>query len=139
MDRALKTVERSSKRCRNRNYQAWQRFSPDGKTCRFCPHDHTTHLCSSGQPHFYRNATEGEERNPSVRLYRRTLPQGGSISIRRMVVAKSPELITAFCTACAEEMRTDQVLCYLRTLAVGEMVGAETERPPAVRPVLDAG
>lgn len=124
MDRALKSVERSSKRRRNRNYQAWQRFSPDGKTCRFCPHDSATHLCSSGQPHFYRKATRQEAKDPSVRLYRRTLPQGGSTLARRMVVAQSLELITAFCTACAEEMRTDQVLCYQRTLAIGEMVGA---------------
>ncbi len=123
MDRTLKTAKRRNKRRSNRNYEAWRRFSPDGTTCRFCPHDNTQHLCSSGQPHFYRPATEGERRDPSVTLYRYALPQGGSALVRRMTAAKHAELITAFCTACAEAMQTGQVLCYQRNLAVGEMVG----------------
>ena len=124
MDRTLKTAKRSSKRRRNRNSGAWRRFSHDGKTCRFCPHDGTTHLCSSGQPHFYRKATRQEATDPSVMLYRHHMPQGGSILVRRMVVAKSAEIISAFCSACAQEIGTTQVLCYQRTLATGEVVGA---------------
>ena len=40
-----------------------------------------------------------------------------------MTVANRAELITAFCTACAESIGTHQVLCYQRNLAVGEVVG----------------
>ena len=43
--------------------------------------------------------------------------------VKRIIVAARAELITAFCTACAEELQTGQVLCYQRTLAKGEVVG----------------
>ena len=42
-----------------------------------------------------------------------------------MTVANRAELITAYCTACAESMGTAQVLCYQRNLAIGEVVGLE--------------
>ena len=56
-------------------------------------------------------------------LYRHTLPEGGSMLVRRMTVANRAELITAFCVACAESIGTHQVLCFQRNLAVGEVVG----------------
>ena len=93
----------------------------------YCKHVGPQHLCQSGQPHFYRPATEAEKRDPSVMLYRYTLPQGGSVLVRRMVVANHAELITAFCVACAESMNTHQVLCYQRNVGVGEVVGLDTE------------
>ena len=40
-----------------------------------------------------------------------------------MTVARNAEIITAYCTACAEGMRTSQVVCYQRNVAVGEVVG----------------
>ena len=137
MDRTLKRAKRGNKRRNNRNYTAWRRFSPDGVTCRFCPHDNTKHLCQSGQPHFYRKATEAERNDPSAMLYRHYTTDnlsadlsddeagkaGGSVLVKRMVVANRAELITAFCTACAEEIGTTQALCYQRTLATGEVVG----------------
>ena len=43
--------------------------------------------------------------------------------VKRIIVAAHAELITAFCTACAEELQTGQVLCYQRNLAKGEVVG----------------
>ncbi len=78
---------------------------------------------SSGQPHFFRPATEAERRDLSVTLYRHTLPDGGSVLVRRITVANRAELITAYCVACAESIGTHQVLCYQRNLAVGEVVG----------------
>ncbi len=133
MDRTLKKAKRNNKRRGRRNHDAWQRFSPDGKTCRYCPHDNTEHLMSSGQPHFFRPASEAERRNSSVMLYRHTpvsstgqaLPEGGSVLVRRMTVANRAELITAYCVACAESMGTPQVLCYQRNLAIGEVVGID--------------
>ena len=123
MDRTLKKARRHSKRRGQRNFEAWRRFSPDGVTCRYCPHDNTQHLMSSGQPHFYRPATEAERRDPNLMLYRHTLPDGGSVLVRRMTVASRAELITVFCKACAERIGTAQVLCYQRNLAIGEVVG----------------
>ena len=43
--------------------------------------------------------------------------------VRRMTVANRAELITAYCVACAENIGTEQVLCYQRNLAIGEVVG----------------
>ena len=88
--------------------------------------DGSLYLCQSGQPHFFRPATEAERRNPSVMLYRHRLPEGGSMLVRRMTVANRAELITAFCTTCAESIGTGQVLCYQRNLAIGEVVGIAT-------------
>ena len=126
MDRTLKTAKRKNKRRSNRNYGAWQRLSPDGKRCRFCPHDGSKHLCQSGQPHFYRPATEEERRDPSERLYHYESSEHGSVPVKRVIVARQAELLTAFCKACAEELNTGQVLCYQRTLATGEVVGLKT-------------
>ena len=123
MDRTLNPVKRGNKRRRARNWKAWQLFSPDGTKCRFCSHDHTTHLTSSGQPHLYRLATETERRDPFEKLYRHDLADGNSVLVKRITVTKHAELLTAFCTACAGEKDTAQVLCFQRTLAKGEVVG----------------
>ena len=125
MDRTLKRAKRSNRRRRERSDGAWQRFSPDGVHCRYCKHDGSKHLLSSGQPHFFRPATEAERRDPYLMLYRHNLPEGGSTLVRRMTVANRAELITAFCTACAESIGTHQVLCYQRNLAIGEVVGLQ--------------
>ena len=114
-----------NKRRRARNRGAWERFAPDGVQCRYCPHAGSHHVCRSGQPHFYRPATEAERRDPRRRLRRHPLPGGGSVLVRRMTVAARAELVTAFCTACAESIGTSQALCYQRSLATGEVVGLE--------------
>ena len=75
MDRMLKRATRRNKRRGQRNSGAWRSFSPDGETCRYCKHDGSKHLCQSGQPHFYRPATEAEKRDPSVMLYRTPCPR----------------------------------------------------------------
>ncbi len=123
MDRTLNPLKRGNKRRQARNGKAWRLFSPDGKRCRFCAHEGTEHLCSSAQPHFYRPATDEETRDPFEKLYRHDLPEGGSVLVKRIVVAKQAELLTTFCQTCAEEKDTAQILCYQRTLAKGEVVG----------------
>ncbi len=123
MDRTLRRAKRNSKRRGQRNVGAWERFCPDGKTCRYCPHDGSQHLVSSSQPHFFRPATETERRDLSVMLYRHTPAEGGSTLVRRITVANRAELITAYCVTCAESIGTHQVLCYQRNLAIGEVVG----------------
>ena len=128
MDRTLKPAKRRNKRRRERNHGAWERFAPDGIHCRYCKHNGAQHLISSGQPHFYRPATEAERLDPHLTLYRHTLPGGGSALVRRMTVASRAELITAFCTACAESIGTSQALCYQRNLAIGEVVGLAKNR-----------
>ena len=125
MDRTLKRAKRKNKRRGQRNNAAWRRFCPDGIHCRYCPHDASKHLMRSAQPHFFRPATERERRDPWVMLYRHRLPEGDSLLVRRMTVANPAELITAYCVACAESMKTDQVLCYQRNTAIGEVVGIE--------------
>ena len=63
-----------------------------------------------------------------MRLYRHDTPENGPVLVRRMVVARAAELITVFCTQCAEEMNTRQVACYQRNTAVGEVVGISSKR-----------
>ena len=123
VDRMLRPPRRGNRRRRSRNFRAWQRFCPDGRTCPYCPHDNTTHLSTSGQPHFYRPATTEDVADASVMLYRHDAPDGGSMLVRRMTVAREAEIVTAFCTACALEIGAPQVLCFQRTLATGEVVG----------------
>ena len=127
MDKTLTIAKRTNKRRQERNFRAWQRFSPDGTTCRFCRHDHTQHLCTSAQPHFYRPATRAERGDPTVMLYRHTSTDNGSGLVRRVTVARHAEIVTAFCTACAEAAGTRQVLCYQRSLATGEVVGIKSD------------
>ena len=131
MDRTLKRAKRRNKKRIQRNSGAWERFCPDGVHCRYCKHDGSKHLLSSSQPHFFRPATEAERRDPYLMLYRhnpvsstgQALPEGGSALVRRMTVANRAELITAYCTACAESIGAHQVLCFQRNLAIGEVVG----------------
>lgn len=126
MDRTLTGKRTRSRRRDLRNHGAWRRFSVDGQTCPYCIHDGSLHLVQSAQPHFYRRATLDEERNPYTRLYRYTLPEGDRVLVRRMTMARNAEIITAYCTACAEGMRTSQVVCFQRNVAVGEVVGIRT-------------
>ena len=130
MDRTLKRAKRHSRRKGERNAKAWQRYSPDGERCRHCPHDMTTHLMSSAQPHLFRRATPEEVDDLSMTLYKHTTPDGTTVWVRRVVVARHAELVTNFCTACAEEMDADQVLCYQRGLANGEVVGVTGDDIP---------
>ena len=125
MDRTLRKAKRSNRRRGQRNSGAWERFCPDGIHCRYCGHDGSQHLVSSGQPHFFRPATEAERNDLSVTLYRHRLPEGGSTLVRRMTVANRAELITAYCVPCAESIGTEQVLCFQRNLAIGEVVGLQ--------------
>ena len=135
MDRTLTRGTGRNRRRRLRNYGAWQRFSADGQRCPYCPHDGSNHLVQSAQPHFYRRATDTEERNPHTRLYRYTPPGGDRVLLRRMTVARNAEIITAYCTACARRMRTSQVLCYQRNTAVGEVVGLQTNNHSKIKDV----
>ena len=127
MDSTLTRAKRTNKHRQERNFRAWQRFSPDGTTCRFCRHDHTQHLCTSAQPHFYRPATRAERSDPRVMLYRHTSTDNGSVLVRRVTVARHAEIVTAFCVACAEAAQTAQVLCYQRSRAIGEVVGITSD------------
>ena len=61
-----------------------------------------------------------------MRLYRYLPPfqdDGRRVLVRRITVAKHAEIIATYCSACARELDTAQVLCYQRTLATGEVVG----------------
>lgn len=127
MDRSLRKGTGRNRRRRHRNYGAWERFSTDGQTCPYCPHDGALHLVQSAQPHFFRKATANEENSHSISLYQYTPPGGDRVLLKRMTVARNAEIITAFCTACAEAMNTSQVLCFQRNTAVGEVVGMRTD------------
>ena len=122
MDKTLRVAKYRNRLRETRNANAWKKFSPDGTICRYCEHDHTTHLTRSGQPHFYRPATAAEWGDGSVTRYW----DGDVLGYRRrMTVAQRAEFTAVYCSACAQHIGTAQVLCYQRNIAVGEMVGGE--------------
>ena len=130
MDRTINPVKRPSKKRRARNWKAWMILSGGRDTCPFCKHPMGEHLCSSGQPHFYRPATPDEAVDPFGKLYQHETEDGRKVLVKRVVVASRAEFITSFCSTCAAELDTHQALCYQRTLAKGEVVGmAERETP----------
>ncbi len=133
MDKTLPGKRTRNRRRIRRNHGAWRRFSRKESICPYCPHHGSLHLVQSAQPHFYRRATADEERDPRAILYRYTTPDGDRVLVRRMTVARNAEIITAYCTACADEMRTAQVLCYQRKLAVGEVVGIRTDNHKIIK------
>ena len=124
MDRTLRRATGKSRRRQERNHGAWRRFAPDGVHCPYCGHDGSRHLITSSQPHFYRPATAAERRDPRRQLYRHELP-GGTVLVARVAVARNAEIVTAFCTACADDLRTHQAMCFKRTRGVGEVVGLD--------------
>ena len=128
MDRTLKRAKRNNKRRGQRNHGAWRRFSPDGKTCRFCEHDGSKHLCRSGQPHFFRPATEAERRDPTVMLYRHTGSAGrrldaGAADDRRQPRRADHRLLHGLRREHREPTRS---CATSATWAIGEVVGIDT-------------
>ena len=69
----------------------------------------------------------GGKEKPLQEAVRHNLPDGDSVLVKRVIVAQKPELIAAFCKACAKELKTNQVLCFQRTLAKGEVIGLGSE------------
>ena len=117
LDVTLKKRERAHKRESARNGRAWgNHFAKDDLTCRYCPHDHTTHLSWSGQPHF--RSRDGR---------------------KRYIVARDAEIFRTFCTACAQDIGTSQVVCYQRNTAVGERLRNPLRNAKLVRVKTSAG
>ena len=125
MDRSLRRASGRNRRRGERNAGTWARFARDGTNCPYCAHDGSHHLVSSGQPHLHRPATDDERRDPRERLCRHESPERGRALVKRVVVVAHAEIVCAFCTACAAELGTAQVLCFQRSRAVGEVVGLD--------------
>ena len=117
-----KNFVKGTKRQSNRNWKAWRLYSPDGDKCRFCPHGSFDHMTSSGQPHFYRPASQSERESSTI-LRNHRLADGSMALVKRITVSARAELKSAFCKACAQDKDTSQVLCFERVLATGEVVG----------------
>ena len=63
MDKTLTRARRRNRRKQDRNWNAWQGYSPDGDRCRHCQHDASSHLSTSGQPHLLQESyARGGER-----------------------------------------------------------------------------
>ena len=105
--------------------QAWRRICPDGDHCFLCRHNASTHSCQFAQPHFYEKATEQDVRDRTVPLYRCELPRGGFTLVRRVITGQDVRVITSVCTACAEGLAVDDLLCYYTTRHIGEVIGTD--------------
>ena len=129
-DVTLALSSSQDKKYRAQRLRAWARFAGPGCLCPFCPHDLSGHVLTFGQPHFYREASAEELADPArYRLSLVILDQVEPVAGRRVVVANGVEVLEAFCLTCADEKETHQVVCYLRTLAKGELVGPAQSCP----------
>ena len=122
MDRTMKVTTRTNKRRGRRNVRAWSLFATSDGLCPYCGHKASEHVVSSGQPHFFRQATDAEVRNKAGSLYVETKPQGSRVILRHLIVANRAEIDMAGCLACADGIGTAQVMCYVRNVASGEVV-----------------
>ena len=74
MDRTLKKAKRRNKRSESSaTREPGNASRRTALTCRYCEHDGSKHLMRSGQPHFYRPATEAERRDPHMSCCTATL------------------------------------------------------------------
>lgn len=119
-DVTLELSRVSSPKVIARQKAAWKRFAGPQDLCPFCRHSGADHMWSSQQPYFFRPATE-EESGGAGRLYVH-VDYG---LLKRLTVAKGAEVLQVYCGACAEEKATGQVVCFIRTWGIGEVVGAE--------------
>lgn len=102
--------------------RAWDRAAEDGR-CSYCGHGGREHRGTAMQPHFYARTSNDD---PKGRYFH--FPELDEvIPLRKYVVAKEVELATLFCMTCAEDLGTDQVMCFQRTDATGEFLGIEDE------------
>ena len=124
MDRTVTIIRTRDRRDIKRRREAWSRFAPDGD-CPYCGHGYREHALKVGQPHFFRPATPVELANQSVRLYRPADDDGSRY--RRVVVGKYAEVKLACCLTCGDEKGTPQAMCYQAKVAIGEVLGANTE------------
>ena len=122
MDRTMKVDARTSRRWGCHNVRAWSLFATSEGLCPFCGHKAPEHIVSSGQPHFFRLATDAEVRSKAGNLYVETKPQRSRVFLRRLTVANRAEIEVAGCLTCVEGIGTAQVVCYVRNVASGEVV-----------------
>ena len=122
MDRTMKVAARTNRRRGRRNARGWRLFATSEGLCPFCGHKAPEHVVLSGQPHFFRLATDAEVRNKAGNLYAETKPHGSRVFLRRLTVANRAEIDMAGCLTCAEGIGTAQVVCYVRNVASGEVV-----------------
>ncbi|MYD36311.1 MAG: hypothetical protein F4X20_04740 [Dehalococcoidia bacterium] len=123
MDKTLKKARRASVKRRQKNVRAWKNFAFDGGICPYCGHDGGSHLTVAIQPHFYRPATPEESGDGRVTLYTHRIGPDRVVLVRRITVARDADIVTAYCTTCANRLRTSQALCFQQTHGVGEVVG----------------
>ena len=131
MDRTMKVAARTNKRRGRRNARAWTLFATSEGLCPFCGHKVSGHVVSSGQPHFFRLATDTEVRTKAGNLYAETKPHGSRVFLRRLTVANRAETDMAGCLICAEGVGTAQVVCYVRNVASGEVVRGQVRNTRA--------
>ena len=101
----------------------WRSFATAENVCPLCGHGPHVHLISVAQPVVFRPATEDEKADVNIPLW--TSSEEGDVLLRRVVIAKRVEPVTVWCGQCAKELKTAQVLCYLRRVATGEIIGLD--------------
>ena len=131
MDRTMKVADRTIKRRSRRNVRVWSLFATSKGLCPFCGHKAPEHVVSSGQPHFFRLATDAEVRNKVGNLYVETKAQESRVLLRRLTVANRAEIDMAGCLTCTEGIGTAQVVCYVRNVASGEVVRGQVPNAKA--------
>ena len=127
-DVTLNKASRRHKKDQARNGRAWNFHMENSNHCRYCGHHRTSHLMRSAQPHFYRPSTTQERADPRIKLYWAATETTDHQLAKRITVTRSVDLERLFCERCAREIGTKQVTCFLRTTAIGELVGTNPAR-----------
>ena len=83
--------------------------------CRFCDHHYRDHVGAVGQPHFFRPRSAYDTSPEYVGI--------DGASLTKVIVARAAELEELFCRECADERNVSQVVCWMKTVACGEIVG----------------
>ena len=110
MDETINLTE-ATQETRTRNRKAWENFAnPEDDTCRYCPHDRYDHSGLSEQPFVWVESAEGGRQGAFAGKF------------QKRFLSEEYEIRRLFCLACAEDLETSQVLCYLRSVGVGEKI-----------------
>ena len=127
-DIILKTTAKVAGRERERLEKAWDQFAENGK-CPYCPHYLHQHGVDYKQPHIFAQDSDLLKRGLPIMgtLYYIERPDGSRIHLRKLILQGRVAITFAACGRCAQELDVRQVVCFIRTWGVGEMLGSDAE------------
>ena len=129
MDTTIKDVGQTAKSEIPRWADAWFRFSVGELHCPYCRHHAVEHILQAKQPYFFRPITFKEWMDPDTKATRFLSADGLVTIVTKEVVDDHADVIGVACRLCTEDLGTVQVLCFRRSIGIGELVGKPVDMP----------